>query len=218
MEDSLLKELVQQVSEILHRKCQELEEQIRETEAARATLEEETAGAREALVLDQDTARALIDLQQLNSEKEIKDQRQKVGTELDTQRQKATKEITSKKKDCEEELANQRLKATKYIAALRSNWETGRLKQETELFQRWRTLKKKEENFEAGCVKATHVLSLKQVILNLKVLFFFFNFSLLACLQSRLHSMLAGDSSKLPWKLYACGRSPCWPECSAANF
>ena len=169
-----MKELVQQVSEILHRKCQELEEQKRETEAARATLEEETAGAREALVLDQDTARALIDLQQLNSEKEIKDQRQKVGTELDTQRQKATKEITSKKKDCEEELANQRLKATKDIAALRSAWEIERLDQETELFQRWSTLKKKEENFEAGCVKATHVLSSKQVILNLKVLCVFF--------------------------------------------
>ena len=102
--------------------------------------------------------------------------------ELDIQRQNATKEITAKKKDFEEELDNQRQKAVhdrnllweqsdKDIAVLRSNWETERLKQETELFQRWSVLKKKE----AQCVKATHVLSLKQVILNLKslVLFFF---------------------------------------------
>lgn len=51
----------------------------------------------------------------------------------------------------------------KDIAALRSNWETERLKQETELTQRWSVLKNKEEKFKTGCAKATRVLSLKQV-------------------------------------------------------
>ena len=170
MGDSRLKELVREVSQelskqskLLHRKRQELEEQKRESDAARATL-----------VVDQDAAKALVDLQQLDFETEMKKQREKVGMELDIQRQNATKEITAKKKDCEEELDNQRQKAVhgrhmlweqsdKDISALRSAWEIERLKQETELTQRWSVLKKKEENFEAGCVKATHVLSLKQV-------------------------------------------------------
>ena len=170
MGESRMKELVWEVSlelskqsELLYRKCQELEEQTRESDAARATL-----------VVNQDAAKALIGIQQLDFETEMKKQREKVGMELGTQRQNATKEITAQKKDCEEELDNQRQKAVhdrnmlweqsnKDIAALRSAWEIERLKQETELTQRWSVLKKKEENFEAGCVKATHVLSLKQV-------------------------------------------------------
>ena len=181
MGESRLKELVWEVSqelskqsELLHRKRQELEEQKQESDAPRATL-----------MVDQDAAKALIDLQRRTFETEMKKQREEVGMELDIQRQNATKEITAKKKDCEEELVNQRQKAVhdrnmlweqsdKDIAALRSNWETERLKQETELILNWSALKKKEENFEAGCVKATHVLSLKQVILNLKVLCVFF--------------------------------------------
>ena len=181
MGESRLKELVWEVSqelskqsELLHRKRQELEEQKQESDAPRATL-----------MVDQDAAKALIDLQRRTFETEMKKQREEVGMELDTQRQNATKEITAKKKDCEEELVNQRQKAVhdrnmlweqsdKDIAVLRSNWETERLKQETELILNWSALKKKERNFEAECVKATHVLSLNQVILNLKVLCFFF--------------------------------------------
>ena len=70
MGDSHLKGLVREVSpelskqsELLHRKRQELEEQKRETDAARATL-----------VVDQDATKALVYLQQLDFETEMKKQ------------------------------------------------------------------------------------------------------------------------------------------------
>ncbi len=87
MGESRLKELVWEVSqelskqsELLHRKRQELEEQKRESDAARATL-----------VVEQDAAKALIDLQRRTFETEMKKQREEVGMELDIQRQNATK-------------------------------------------------------------------------------------------------------------------------------